>query len=261
MGVLAPQAASAASASAAPAARPNAVQQALNGVVRADGGPPAALASVQGRDGRVRSYTAGVADLATGAKVPVDGQVRIGSNTKAFVSVVVLQLVAEGKVDLDGAVDTYLPGLVRGDGIDGRRITVRQLLQHTAGGPLRDVTELDPSWGWAAGQMISTASDLDRFYTELLAGRILPDAQLAQMRATVPAEDLGKGVRYGLGLASMPLSCGGVFWGHGGGIPGFETQGGATEDGRAAYVAVTVLSFDDAGLKRAAAVVDTALCR
>ena len=127
MGVLAPPAVSA-------APRPDAVQQGLSALVRSDG-LPAALASVKDRAGRTRTYTAGVGDLATGSKVPEDGQVRIGSNTKVFTAVVVLQLVGEGKIGLDATVDTYLPGLVRGEGIDGRRITVRQLLQHTSGLP------------------------------------------------------------------------------------------------------------------------------
>jgi hypothetical protein len=52
------------------------VQQRLDALVR-DDGFPAALASVTGRDGRVRNYTAGVGDLRTRAGVPVDGQVRI----------------------------------------------------------------------------------------------------------------------------------------------------------------------------------------
>ncbi|WP_308433764.1 serine hydrolase domain-containing protein [Streptomyces hiroshimensis] len=354
MGTLAPPTASAA------AARPDAVQQGLNALVNADG-LPAALASVQDREGRTRTYTAGVGDLATGSKVPRDGQVRIGSNTKTFTAVVVLQLVGEGKVSLDAPVDTYLPGLVRGEGIDGRHITVRQLLQHTsglpnyvkhlgedvrhydpldllgialqhkadfapgkkweysntnyvlagliiqkvtgrplaeemdqriikpiglrhtyfpapgdvtirephpkgyyqdsAGAPLRDGTELDPSWGWAAGQMISTDSDLNRFFTALLGGRLLPAAQLAQMRTTVPAEYFGSGARYGLGIVSKPLSCDGVYWGHGGSTTGYETRGGATDDGRAANVAVTVQPTDKTTMERVEGVVDTALCR
>ncbi|WP_406222090.1 serine hydrolase domain-containing protein [Streptomyces decoyicus] len=353
MGVLAPPAVSA-------APRPDAVQQGLSALVRSDG-LPAALASVKDRAGRTRTYTAGVGDLATGSKVPEDGQVRIGSNTKVFTAVVVLQLVGEGKIGPDATVDTYLPGLVRGEGIDGRRITVRQLLQHTsglpnytaylgddvryfeprdlldialqhkadsapgkkweysntnyvlagliiqkvtgrplakemerrviqriglrhtyfpapgdmtirephpqgyyrdaAGGPLRDITEMDPSWGWAAGQMISTNSDLNQFFTALLAGRLLPAAQLAQMRTTVPAPYFGSGARYGLGLVSKPLSCGGVYWGHGGSLPGYETRGGATADGRAADAAVTMQPTDEAAMKRVERLVDTALCR
>ncbi|MFI1866085.1 serine hydrolase domain-containing protein [Streptomyces jumonjinensis] len=112
----------------------DAVRKGLNRLV-ADDEYPAALAAVAGRDGRTRNYTAGVADLRTGAKVPVDGQVRAGSNTKAFTATVVLQLVGEGKVGLDAPIEKYLPDLVRGEGIDGHDITVRQLLQHTSGLP------------------------------------------------------------------------------------------------------------------------------
>lgn len=343
------------------ASRADTVQRSLDALVRTDG-LPGALAAVRDRDGRTRSYTAGVGDLATGSKVPEDGQVRIGSNTKTFTAVVVLQLVGEGKIGLDAPVDTYLPGLVRGEGIDGRHLTVRQLLQHTsglpdyvtylggevrhyeprslldialrheadfapgtqwrysntnyvlaglivqkvtgrplpeemdrriiqriglrhtyfpapgdvtlrephprgyyreaAGAPLRDGTELDPSWGWAAGQMVSTNTDLNRFFTALLAGRLLPAAQLAQMRTTVPAgRPFGSGARYGLGLVSTPLSCGGVSWGHGGSTTGYETRGGVTGDGRAAHVAVTLQPADKTTTKRVEGVVDRALCR
>jgi D-alanyl-D-alanine carboxypeptidase len=110
------------------------VQKGLDGLVR-DDGFPAALASLRDSDGRTSNYTSGVGDLRTGSKVPVDGQIRIASATKMFTATVVLQLVGEGKVDLDAPIETYLPGLVRGDGIDGRAITVRQLLQHTSGLP------------------------------------------------------------------------------------------------------------------------------
>lgn len=47
------------------------------------------------------------------------------------------------------------------------------------------------------------------------------------------------GARYGLGLVSRPLSCGGVFWGHGGSMTGYETLGGVAGNGRAVGVAVT----------------------
>lgn len=48
-------------------------------------------------------------------------------------STVLLQLEAEGRLSLDDRVDKWLPGAVRGHGHDGRRITVRQLLNHTSG--------------------------------------------------------------------------------------------------------------------------------
>ncbi|MET9536829.1 serine hydrolase domain-containing protein [Streptomyces sp. NPDC006553] len=58
---------------------------------------------------------------------------RVGSITKTFVATVLLQLQAEGRIDLDDPVEKWLPGVVRGNGHDGRRITVRQLLNHTSG--------------------------------------------------------------------------------------------------------------------------------
>ncbi|WP_280266388.1 serine hydrolase domain-containing protein [Nocardia wallacei] len=72
--------------------------------------------------------SAGVAELGGTTKPPVDGHVRIGSNTKTFTATVVLQLVAEGRIDLDTAAARYLPEF----GLD-ERITVRMLLQHTSG--------------------------------------------------------------------------------------------------------------------------------
>ncbi|ANN15086.1 alkaline D-peptidase [Amycolatopsis orientalis] len=72
--------------------------------------------------------SAGVRKLGEAAKPPTNGRFRIGSNTKTFVSTVVLQLVGEGKVGLDAPVADYLPEF----GLD-RRITVRMLLQHTSG--------------------------------------------------------------------------------------------------------------------------------
>ncbi|MFF3860848.1 serine hydrolase [Streptomyces sp. NPDC002209] len=129
--------------------------------------------------------------------------------------------------------------------------------RRSAGGVHRD----GPGWGWAAGQLISTNSDVNRFHGALLGGRLLAPEQLAQMRTTVPAEYLGRGARYGLGLVSRPLSCDGVYWGHGGDIPGYETRGGATDDGRAVSVAVTVMAKDEAAAHRVEAVVDKGFCR
>jgi len=72
--------------------------------------------------------SAGAAELGGAAKPPIDGHVRIGSNTKTFIATLVLQLVAEGRLGLDDPAAEHLPGL----GLD-ERITVRMLLQHTSG--------------------------------------------------------------------------------------------------------------------------------
>ncbi|KIA64245.1 serine hydrolase domain-containing protein [Nocardia vulneris] len=109
------------------------VQPILDRVTTADGAP-GVLLGVRDAHGRT-TLTSGVANLATAA--PMDGasRFRIGSMTKTFVAAVVLQLVGEGRVALDAPVETYLPGIVRGNGNNGQDITVRQLLQHTSGLP------------------------------------------------------------------------------------------------------------------------------
>ena len=347
--------------------RPDAVQQSLDALVATDGFP-GALAAVRGADGEVRDLTAGVGDLTTGEAVPVDGEVRIGSNTKTFTAAVVLQLVGEGRVDLDAPVETYLPGLVRGPGGNGGTITVRQLLQHTSGLPdyddvlvtdyltqlqhryvephdvldlalarpatfapgsawgysntnyivagllvqqvtgrpvgevitervitplgltdtywptegeqeLRgehpqgyfrmsadeeyaDVTVQDPSFGWAAGQLVSTPRDLLDFFTALVDGELLPPELLAEMQTTVPAPGatvLGDEA-YGLGLQTLTLSCGVPAWTHGGDIPGAETRGAVTTDGRGVMLAVTALPTDEEMAGHVEEAVGTAIC-
>ncbi|MFI8192101.1 serine hydrolase domain-containing protein [Streptomyces sp. NPDC085946] len=96
----------------------------------------------------VRAVRSGVGDLRTGDPVPRDGYVRIGSTTKTYVATVLLQLVGEGRLSLDDTVERWLPGVVRGAGADGRRVTLRQLLQHTSGLPdyIQDVVpDLSPA--------------------------------------------------------------------------------------------------------------------
>ncbi len=90
------------------------------------------LAEVDTGPRRLRG-TSGVADLQAGGPINVDGYFRMGSNTKTFVSAVVLQLVGEGRLCLDDPVERWLPGVVTGNGNNGAAITVRQLLQHTSG--------------------------------------------------------------------------------------------------------------------------------
>ncbi len=88
---------------------------------------------------RVRSPRAdlaassGTAVLGRQAPVPSGGHFRMGSNTKTFVAAVILQLEAEGRLSVNDSVERWLPGLVRGNGNDGRAITVKHLLQHTSG--------------------------------------------------------------------------------------------------------------------------------
>ncbi len=89
-------------------------------------GVPGVLAYVE--DGPRRLGLArGVANRDTGAALRATDRFRAGSITKTFVAAVVLQLVAEGRIELDASVSRWLRGLV------DERITVRELLSHTSG--------------------------------------------------------------------------------------------------------------------------------
>ncbi|MFE1749267.1 serine hydrolase domain-containing protein [Streptomyces anandii] len=76
----------------------------------------------------VHKVTEGTADRRTGEAMSTADRFRIGSVTKTFTAVVLLQLAAEGKVRLDTSVNHYLPGLLPDD-----RITVRHVLSHRSG--------------------------------------------------------------------------------------------------------------------------------
>jgi D-alanyl-D-alanine carboxypeptidase len=108
-----------------------------------------------------------------------------------------------------------------------------------------DITEYSPTLSWAAGAMISTADDLQKFFTELLSGRVVRDPLLlAQMKT---------GTRwngdYGLGLQREEVPCvpGGSeteFFGHDGWTPGYHTYIRHAPAGRrGAVLAVPTTAF------------------
>ena len=312
-------------------------------------GFPAALAAVRDPQGNITSAVAGVGNLDTGEAPPLDGEVRIGSNTKTFVAVVTMQLVQESKISLDEPIDTYLPGLLKGEGIDATKITVRQLLQHTSGLPeytdtvagendifqvrdvyyssrdlldialahpaafdpgsqfrytntnyitlslliekithrplaeqitqriieplglthtyypnpgeedirnthphgyhrntptddWKDITHMDPSWASGAGAMISTPSELTTFIQATFDGTLLSPDSITEMQKTVDTDHPELGMNgYGLGIFSLPLSCGGEAWGHTGGLFGYTSQSMIGPDGTAVAIAVTAM--------------------
>lgn len=103
-------------------------------------------------------------------------------------------------------------------------------LAETSEGRTYDVTKLNPSIAGAAGEMVSTPGDLNRFVSALLRGRLLPKKQLAEMKTVVPVD--GDRGGYGLGLFTYKLSCGVQLWGHSGGIHGSLSETATTADGR-----------------------------
>jgi D-alanyl-D-alanine carboxypeptidase len=81
------------------------------------------------RNGTVTEAAAGTDTIGPNAKpVSLDVPWGIGSITKVFVAVTVLQLVDEGRMELNTHIDTYFPDLP-----GAAKITIRDLLQHTSG--------------------------------------------------------------------------------------------------------------------------------
>jgi D-alanyl-D-alanine carboxypeptidase len=304
-----------------------------------------AQARVVGADATSEVAASGVADLETRAPVPTDGHFRMGSTTKTLTATVALQLVGEGALGLDDTVEQWLPAVVRGNGHDGRRITLRHLLQHTSGisdvdypmpqtveehfekrfaptppeqivaAALRHEPLFPPGTGWsyantgyvlvgmlvervtgrpwhqevqdriiaplgldatmwpggaaglptpharaykrfgtgeplvdvtelvnvdASGGLVTTTADLNRFLRALVTGRLLGPDELRAMQQTVPTDESVQaafpGARYGLGIMSIPLPCGGQYWSNSGSDPGWGNDNGVTPDGRRSVV-------------------------
>ena len=116
---------------------PEAIQSALQALldsVRAAGSWPGASLAVALPDGRIVSVASGMSD--TAAKVPLRTSDRLlsGSVGKTYVAAVALQLVSEGKLDLDARVSKYLGGEPWFNRLpNAQAITVRQLMNHTSG--------------------------------------------------------------------------------------------------------------------------------
>jgi D-alanyl-D-alanine carboxypeptidase len=303
-----------------------------------DGGSPGALLLVANGSSHDDERSSGFAVLKGRVPLQAHDRFRVGSITKTFVAVVVLQLVGEHRLALGDTVGRWLPGLVPGGG----RITLRQLLSHRSGladyaddadfvrrtvaqprrrwaprelvavalaegrvappgedfayastnyillgmvvehatgtslghqlhrrifAPLgltqtvftydlrnsrsyahgyapsqhdgivgslataRDRSTVNTSWAWAAGSIVSTASDLSRFFAALLQGRLLTPRLLELMR---PAP----GTRYGLGLAAFRTPCGTAI-GHTGALLGTVSAAWSSADGRRRVVAMS----------------------
>ncbi|MFI8825517.1 serine hydrolase domain-containing protein [Streptomyces sp. NPDC053431] len=89
-----------------------------------------AFAAVRDGSEQWRGAT-GLADPVTGRPMAPDFEQRVGSITKSFTSVAILQQWERGRIDLDAPVARYVPDLVPGE--RGRQVTVRMLLNHTSG--------------------------------------------------------------------------------------------------------------------------------
>lgn len=118
----------------------------LNETVNATPGVPGVVAVATDRAGDIYAGAAGKRMLGDTADMTVDSVFAIFSTTKAITATAALQLVEEGKLDLDAPAANYVPEIGKLqvlEGFDGagapilrapkRAITTRMLLLHTAG--------------------------------------------------------------------------------------------------------------------------------
>ncbi len=94
---------------------------------------------------------------------------------------------------------------------------------------LRDVTVSNVQAFGSAGAMVSTLDDLATFDRALLGGKLLPPAQEAELKNTVPTPE--GTVRYGLGIGRYQLPCGRQVWTHTGGVLGYISTWMISDDG------------------------------
>ncbi|MEV4949187.1 serine hydrolase domain-containing protein [Streptomyces sp. NPDC053755] len=145
-----------------------------------------------------------------------------------------------------GLRDTYLPGAdprIRGPHNHGYQAMV--LEDGTTG--LRDVSVWGTTDGWAAGDLISTTADLERFTRALFQGRVVRGPLLEEMFTLPEVTDVKTGApaAYAAGLSMQKLG-GREVWGKTGGRWGYNAAIASTRDGSRTLV-YSVNSTDTKG--------------
>lgn len=101
---------------------------------RTQAGFPGAVLGVVTRDGRVTAIATGMSDTAAHLSMARDARLLLGSVGKTYVAAVAMQLVREGKLDLDARASRYVGGQGWFDSLPhAADITVRHLMNHTSG--------------------------------------------------------------------------------------------------------------------------------
>jgi D-alanyl-D-alanine carboxypeptidase len=134
---------------------------------------------------------------------------------------------------------------------------------YLAGGKrLLDVTAISPSHYWAAGNIVSTAGDVARFYEALMEGELLGQDSMEAMTTFV---DEAPGLSRGLGLAHGETECG-TWTGHDGSVPGYDAVARNLDSGRQVVLLMNSVTMGDqiggpAAQKALAEVAKSAACR
>ncbi|MER7566357.1 serine hydrolase domain-containing protein [Streptomyces sp. NPDC097941] len=235
------------------------VEQHLPGLVRGAGNDGRALTLRA-----LLTHTSGLSDFTTDTRglvplTPVQA-VRIAlthppagpgrysySNTNYVLLGMVIQQVTGDSYATEAERRIIAPLRLTGTSFPGSRTSLPSPhgRAYTTGGS--DITALDPRVAGAAGELVSTLADLDRFYAALLGGRLLSPYWLHEMTDTRTAHGL-----YGMGLFPVKLPCGTTVWGHNGRIAGSYVRTAATVGGRRVLTfRVNTTSIADPGLEPA----------
>lgn len=138
-----------------------ALQQILNQNVAPD---DPALVLLVDADGDIRTAARGLADMAAGIPTTSNDRFRIGSITKPFLAVVMLQLAEEGVLSLDEPARDWLPADVVDYVANADTATLRQLMNMTSGiydylenDDFWDAVDSNPTYIWKASEALSYA--------------------------------------------------------------------------------------------------------
>jgi len=120
------------------------------------GGPGAAVA-VRQRGDLIHVAGYGLANVEWGIPIDADTVFRIGSITKQFTAAAIMRLAEGGKLSIDDPIEAHLPDYP----VNGRRITVRHLLNHTSG--IKSYTDLPNFFAEFSAKELPLAKMIDVF--------------------------------------------------------------------------------------------------
>lgn len=118
----------------APAALDSKLDKLVNAVFKANG--PGATVLVARNGSVIYRKAVGLADIERNVPMKPEMVFRIGSITKQFTAVAILQLMEEGKLSLQDELTKYIPDYP----VKGKKITIEQLLTHISG--IRSYTDM-----------------------------------------------------------------------------------------------------------------------
>jgi CubicO group peptidase (beta-lactamase class C family) len=113
---------------------------------------PGVTVAVEQRGDLIVAKGYGMADLESSVPASIETVYRIGSITKQFTALGIMQLIEQGKMSLDDEITKFLPDYPT----QGHRVTIRHLLTHTSG--IKSYTSLGPKF-WNETSRIDQTND------------------------------------------------------------------------------------------------------